>query len=87
MPYNSQGGNYTIHIQYIYTTIPHDLLIDVLKDIICFVFDSSCRNKLGFSQNSVYLTSKEKDNRVFDKDSLSDAVSLLIKNFYFTVGK
>ena len=37
----------------LYITISHDLLIDVLKDIICFVFDSSCRNKLGFSQNSL----------------------------------
>ena len=70
----------------LYTTIPHDLLINVLKDIISFVFDSSCRNKLGFSQNSVYWTSKGKDNRVFDKDSLTDAVSLLVKNCYFAVG-
>ena len=37
----------------LYITISHDLLIDVLKDIICFVFDSSYRNKLGFSQNSL----------------------------------
>ena len=70
----------------LYRTIPHDLLIDVLKNIICLVFDSSYRNKLGFSQNSLYWTSKGKYNRVFDKDSLSDAVSLLIKNCYFTIG-
>ena len=57
-----------------------------LKISFFFVFDSSCRNKLGFSQNSVYWTSKGKGNRVFDKDSLREAVSLLIKNCYFAVG-
>ena len=32
------------------------------------------------------MTSKEKDKIVFDKDSISDTVSLLLKNCYFTVG-
>ena len=44
----------------LYTTIPRELLINVLKDIIC------CRNKLGFSQNSVYWTSKGEDNANFE---------------------
>ena len=56
----------------------------MLKDIICF--DPSCRNKLGFSQNSVYWTSKGMVNRIFDKDYLGKAVTLLIKNCYFSVG-
>ena len=64
------------------TTIPHDLLI---KDFICFVFVSSCWNKFGFCQNSVYWTSKGKENRIFDKDLLGNAITLLIKNCYFSV--
>ena len=70
----------------LYTTLPHDLLIAVLSEIINFVFDSGCRNKLGFSHSSVYWTTKGKDNRFFTNTSLSECVSFLIKNCFFKVG-
>ena len=76
----------TFDFSTLYTTIPHDLLIEVLSKIISFVFDSSCRNKLGFSKKSVYWTSKGKDNRVFTRDSLIECVSFLIQNCFFKVG-
>ena len=70
----------------LYTTLPHDLLVTVLTSIIKFVFDGSCRNKLGFSDHSVYWTSAGKDDRFFTKESLADCVSFLIKNCCFKVG-
>ena len=70
----------------LYTTLPHDLLIEILTKIINFVFDSGCRNKLGFSNTSAYWTTKGKDNRFFTCTSLSECVSFLIKNCFFKVG-
>ena len=40
-----------------------------------FVFNSSCQNNLGFSKCSVYWTSKGKENKAFDKNSLTEAIS------------
>ena len=76
----------TFDFSTLYTTIPHDMLIDVLSHIIEFVFKSSQRNKIGFSPNSVYWTSRGKDKRFFTKNSLIETVAFLIKNCYFTVG-
>ena len=39
------------------TTIPHDLLINVLSEIIQFVFKSSIRNRICFSPSSISWTS------------------------------
>ena len=76
----------TFDFSTLYTTIPHCLLIDVLSEIIEFVFKSSHRNRIGFSPTSVYWTSKGKDKRFFTKTSLIEAVTFLIKQCYFTVG-
>ena len=70
----------------LYTTFPHGLLIDVLSQIISFVFKSSERNKIGFSQSSIYWTSKGKEKRFFAVTSLIQVVSFLIERCYFTVG-
>ena len=51
-----------------------------------YIYISSHRKKLGFSQSSIYWTSKGKDRRIFTKESLINAVTYLIKNCYFTVG-
>ena len=76
----------TFDFSTLYTTIPHCLLIDVLSEIIEFVFKSSHRNRIGFSPTSVYWTSKGKDKRFFTKTSLIEAVTFLIMQCYFTVG-
>ena len=70
----------------LYTTLPHDLLVTVLTSIINFVFDGSCRNRLGFSAHSEYWTTTGKDDRFFTSTSLAECVSFLIKNCYFKVG-
>ena len=70
----------------LYTKIPHNLLIKVLSEIICFVFKSKVRSKIGFSSSSIYWTSKGCGKRYFTEKSLIEAVSFLIKNCYFTVG-
>ena len=59
----------TFDFSTLYTTLPHNLLIEVLNSIIDFVFDSGTRNRIGFSNNSVYWTSKAKDNLYFSKNS------------------
>ena len=76
----------TFDFSTLYTTIPHDLLIKVLSEIIDFVFSSSQRNRIGFSASSVYWTSKGKDKRFFTKASLVETVTFLNKQCYFTVG-
>ena len=76
----------TFNFSTLYTTIPHDLLVEVLSEMIDFVFRSSCRNRIGFSTSSIYWTSKGKDKRFFTKESLKNTVSYVIKNCYFTVG-
>ena len=77
----------TFDFSTLYTTIPHDLLIKVLSEIIDFVFSSSQRNRIGFSAaSSVYWTSKGKDKCFFTKASLVETITFLIKQCYFTVG-
>ena len=44
------------------------------------------KHRLGFSDSSVYWTTKGKDKRYFTNSSLKEVVSFLITNCYFTVG-
>ena len=48
----------TFDFSTLYTTLPHDLLIQVVSELIDFVFKSKVRKKIGFSETSVYWTSK-----------------------------
>ena len=75
----------TFDFSTLYTKIPHDLLIEVLNDIIDFVFKGSVRNRIGFSSKSVYWTTKGVEKRFFTKDSLKATVEHLITKCYFTV--
>ena len=67
----------------LYTTLPHDLLVDVMTSIINFVFDGSSRNRLGFSACTEYWTTTGKDDRFFTNTSLADCVAFLIKKLLF----
>ena len=76
----------TFDFSTLYTSIPHNLLINVLCNIIDFVFQGRAKAKIGFSQTSVYWTNKGTQKRFFNKESLKDAVSFLIGKCYFTIG-
>ena len=76
----------TFDFSTLYTKLPHKLLIEVLDNIIDFVFKSSTRNRIGFSKSSVYWTSKGIHNRYFTKETLKEALRHLITKCYFTVG-
>ena len=47
----------------LYTTIPHNLLIKFLSEVINFAFKSKTRNNIGFSKKLIYRTSKGCGNR------------------------
>ena len=76
----------TFDFSTLYTKIPHDLLIQVLSEVIDFVFKGSVRNRIGFSEKSVYWTNKGVDKRFFTKDTLKAAVVHLISKCYFVIG-
>ena len=76
----------TFDFSTLYTKIPHHLLINVLSEIIDFVFKGKAKHRIGFSNSSVYWTTKGKDKRFFTNSSLKEIVSFLISNCYFTVG-
>ena len=76
----------TFDFSTLYTTLPHNLLIEVLNDLIGFVFKSKIKEKLGFSESSVYFTSKGVGNRFFTQDTLKETVSYLIQKCFFTIG-
>ena len=76
----------TFDFSTLYTTLPHNLLIQVLTEIINFVFKGNTKTKIGFSDFSTYWTSKGKDKRFFTKSSLVVAINFLIKNCFFIIG-
>ena len=76
----------TFHLSTLYTTIPHNLLIKVLSEVINFVFKSKNRSYIGFRKTSVYWTSKGCGGRYATQKILIDVISLLITKCYFTIG-
>ena len=77
---------YTFDFSTLYTTIPHKLLIEVLSNIIKFVFKSNSNKKIGFSESSVYWTNEGVGKRYFTQKSLIECVSYLILKCFFTIG-
>ena len=79
----------TFDFSTLYTTIPHHLLVHILSELIDMVFDVYVKDKkykLGFSNTSLYFTTRGTENRYFTRSSLKDAVSFLIQKCYFTIG-
>ena len=76
----------TFDFSTLYTKIPHNQLITNLSDIIDFIFKGSVRNRIGFSEKSIYWTNKGVGKRFFTKDTLKSVVHHLISKCYFTVG-
>ena len=73
------------NISTLYTTISHNLSINVLSEIIHIGFKSKVRSKIGFSPTSIYWTSKGLGKRIFTEKSLIDAITFLTKSCYFTI--
>ena len=62
-----------------YSTAPHNLLLKVISETKHFVcFKSKVCSKIGFSETSIFSTSKDL--------GLTEAITFLIKNSYFTIG-
>ena len=76
----------TFDFSTLYTTIPHNLLIKVLSEIVKFVFKSKVRRRIGFSNSSLYWTTKGVGKRYFTENRLIQSMTFLIKNCFFTVG-
>ena len=77
----------TFDFSTLYTTIPHNLLVEVLSKVIDLVFQSKkSPGRIGFSKSSVYWTPKGVDKRFFTRETLIETVRFLITNCYFTVG-
>ena len=69
----------------LYKTVPHDLLIKVLSEIINFVFKSKTRSCINFSKASVCWTLKGCVRRYFTKKTLTVAISFFITKCYLTI--
>ena len=67
----------------LYTTLPHDKLINRLCNVIDFVFECGNRTNICISKNNVACWGKTpEDNIAFSKDTLKTALKQLIQNFY-----
>ena len=71
----------------LYTKIPHDKLLEVLKKIIDFVFKGGTRKKVAVNRYGTadWVGDKSSSNK-FTKESIINAVSYLIKNCFFKFG-
>lgn len=76
----------TFNFSALYITIPHNLLIKFLNKIVSFVFNYKRKREVGFSESSMYWTTKGVDKRFFTQQTLKHSVSFLIKNSFFTIG-
>ena len=72
----------------LYTKIPHDKLIEVLKKIIDFVFKGGTRKKIAIDRYGTahWAGNKTTSSILFTKELVIEAVSFLIKNCYFKFG-
>ena len=62
---------FTCDFRFLYTVIPHNLLIEVLSEIMHFVFKSKVCSKIEFSATSIYWTYKGLGKRYFTEKNLS----------------
>ena len=62
----------TLDFTILHTTIPHNLRIKVLSEVINSVFKSKARSRIGFSKSSIYWTSKGCGRTYFTRETLID---------------
>ena len=78
----------TFDFSTLYTKIPHQKLISVLHSIIDFCFKGGTCEFIAITRfGARWVKDKSKYNIWFDKQKLKDAVTYLMENCYFTVGK
>ena len=72
----------------LYTKIPHDKLINVLNEIVDFVFKGGTRDKISISNSRVasWVTKGKDKASIYTKGSIVEAVAYLIRNSYFKLG-
>ena len=71
----------------LYTVLPHDKLINRLRNVIDFVFEGGNRTHICICKNNfAYWRKKSKDNIAFIKNTLKTSLKHLIQDCYFMVG-
>ena len=72
----------------LYTSIPHDKLLEVLGKIIDFVFKGGTRKKIAINRfgTAYWVDNRQSSSNKFMKESIINAVSYLIRNCYFRFG-
>ena len=75
----------------LYTTIPHDKLIETMNEIVDFCFAGCSKSKIIVTPYSTYWQHDEKKNNAkesisFSKAEVKNAIKYLIENCFFSVG-
>ena len=72
----------------IYTKVLHDKLIDVLNQLVDFIFNSSDRVYLSVTKTGARWVKKRGRcrGRVYDKKKVKNIIKYLIESCYFTIG-
>ena len=77
----------TFDFSTLYTKIPHDKLIDVLNQLVDFVFNSTDRLYLSVTSTGArWVKGRGNCKKVYDKKKVKDVVKYLIENCFFTIG-
>ena len=78
----------TFDFSTLYTKIPHDELLEVLYNIVYFVFKGGTRDVISIDRlgNPSWSTCKKGHTYYFTKFSLKEAITFILKNCYFSFG-
>ena len=77
----------TFDFSTLYTKIPHDKLIDVLNQLVDFVFNNTDRAFLSVTDTGArWVKDKGRCKRIYEKKKVKDCVKYLIENCFFTIG-
>lgn len=78
----------TFDFSTLYTKIPHDKLLEVLFDVVDFVFKGGSRDYIVINKHdSASWSTKKKGHKfAFDKSSLKEAIKFLLHNCFFSFG-
>ena len=78
----------TFDFSTLYTKIPHDELLEVLYNIVDFVFKGGTRDVISIDRlgNPSWSTCKKGHTYYFTKSSLKEAITFILRNCYFSFG-
>ena len=69
----------------LYTTILDKFLLKVPSEVINFLFKFKVRKCIGFSKTSIYWSSRDAGKRYFTKQTLANAISILMNQCFVTL--